>query len=71
MPKKFYGYDYEPRRKANEKYLREKVDSITVRVKKGKKADLIALAEKNQLSLNATISKILDYGLDHPDILEH
>jgi len=40
------------RQKASEKYLSEKVDSIMVRVPKGKKAEVQAAAEAAGLSLN-------------------
>jgi predicted HicB family RNase H-like nuclease len=40
------------RQKANDKYLSEKVDSIMVRVPKGKKAEIQAAAEGAGLSLN-------------------
>jgi predicted HicB family RNase H-like nuclease len=53
------------RQKANDKYLSEKVDSIMVRVPKGKKAEIQAAAEVAGLSLNqfcarAILEKIPD-----------
>lgn len=47
------------RQKANDKYLTEKVDSIMVRVPKGKKAELQNAAAAAGLSLNQFCSRAL------------
>ena len=47
------------RQKANDKYLTEKVDSIMVRVPKGKKEELRAVAESQGMSLNQFCARAL------------
>ena len=65
----YYGYN-DARKRANEKYLSEKVDSITVRVKKGRKEELKRLADEKGISLNELISKTLDCLLQNPELLD-
>lgn len=50
----------EARKRATDKYLREKVDEIKVRVPKGRKAELQAHAEQRGESLNGFIGRAID-----------
>ena len=65
----YYGYN-DARKRANEKYLKNSVDSVMTRVPKGRKADLQLLADQRNLSLNALMNRIIDYALKHPEIIE-
>ena len=49
----------EANRKAVKKYNHDKVDMITVRVPKGEKAKIIALAKRNGESVNGMIIRLL------------
>ena len=49
----------EANRKAVKKYNPDKVDMITVRVPKGEKAKIIALAKRNGESVNGMIIRLL------------
>ena len=49
----------EANRKAVKKYNHDKVDMITVRVPKGEKANIIALAKRNGESVNGMIIRLL------------
>ena len=49
----------EANRKAVKKYNHDKVDMITVRVPKGEKAKIIALAKRNGESVNGMIIRVL------------
>ena len=52
------------RKKANEKYLSEKVDNIMVRVPKGKKAEIQEAAKQKSVSLNQYIVDAIDNALN-------
>ena len=49
----------EANRKAVKKYNHDKVDMISVRVPKGEKAKIIALAKRNGESVNGMIIRLL------------
>ena len=49
----------EANRKAVKKYNHDKVDMITVRIPKGEKAKIIALAKRNGESVNGMIIRLL------------
>ena len=49
----------EANRKAVKKYNHDKVDMITVRVPKGEKAKIIALAKRNGESMNGMIVRLI------------
>ena len=49
----------EANRKAVKKYNHDKVDMITVRVPKGEKAKIIALAKRNGESVNGMFIRLL------------
>ena len=49
----------EANRRAVKKYNHDKVDMITVRVPKGEKAKIIALAKRNGESVNGMIIRLL------------
>ena len=49
----------EANRKAVKKYNHDKVDMITVRIPKGEKAKIIALAKRNGESFNGMIIRLL------------
>lgn len=66
----YYGYN-DARKKANEKYLKNKVDNIMVRPPKGTKDTLTELAAARNMSLNAAMKKIIEYAIDHPEILDN
>lgn len=50
-------------RRARDKWLSEKVETINVRVPKGKKELIRACAAKNQETVNAFINRLLDEAL--------
>ena len=52
------------RKKANEKYLSEKVDNILIRVPKGKKAEIQDAAKQKSVSLNQYIVDAIDNALN-------
>lgn len=52
------------RRKASEKYRTEKIDTILVRVPKGKKAEIQEAAAKKEKSLNQYIVDSINAALD-------
>lgn len=52
------------RKKANEKYLSEKVDNILIRVPKGKKAVIQDAAKRKAVSLNQYIVDAIDNALN-------
>lgn len=53
----------EAQRRARDKWLSEKVETINVRVPKGKKQLIQECAEKNQESVNAFINRLIDEAL--------
>lgn len=65
----YNGYN-DAKKRANNKYLSEKVDSITIRVPKGKKNQIASYAEQHELSVNAAINKMIEYCLEHPEMLD-
>ena len=65
----YSGYT-DAQKRATEKYLSNKVDSIMTRAPKGKKAELQAIADQQGISLNAYMNKLIDYALQHPDIIK-
>ena len=65
----YYGYN-DARKRANKKYMTEKIDSVSLYTPKGKKSELQALASQRGVSLNALINKMIDYALTHPEILD-
>jgi len=48
------------RKKANDKYIKDKTDEIKIRVDKGKKAALQAHAASNGESLNGFVNRAID-----------
>ena len=60
---KYNGYT-PSRKKANRKYLSEKVENILVRVPKGKKAIIQAAALKKDVSLNQYIVDAIDNAMN-------
>ena len=56
---KYSGYT-PSRKKANKKYLSEKVENILIRVPKGKKAVIQAAAQEKDVSLNQYIVDAID-----------
>ena len=54
----------EANRKAVKKYNHDKVDMITVRVPKGEKAKIIALAKRNGESVNGMIIRLLQSEME-------
>ena len=66
----YYGYN-DAKKRANNKYLKEKVDTIVARVPKGQKEELQALAKSHGISsLNALMCKLAAFYLSHPEILD-
>lgn len=57
----------EARKRANEKWQKEKVEDIRVRVPKGKKAIIQAHIEKTGESMNGFINRVIDEAIvkDH------
>lgn len=56
------------RKKANEKYLTEKVDNILIRVPKGKKAVIQDAAKQKNISLNQYIVDAIDHAIEQDHI---
>lgn len=56
---KYTGFT-ESRKRANNKYLAEKVDTVSVRLPKGKKEKLQQIAESDNTSINQTINNAID-----------
>ena len=54
-------------RRATKKYLSEKVDTITVRVPKGKKELIESIAKSKGLSLNSYFNMIIDQAVQRED----
>ena len=54
----------EARKKANDKYLTEKVDEIKVRVPKGNKDVIKAHAETHGESVNAFVNRAIDEAME-------
>ena len=52
-------------KKAQKKYITEKVDTIIVRVPKGNKEKLQAYAKKKGTSVNSLICKWIDEKINH------
>lgn len=65
----YNGYN-DAKKRANNKYRSEKVDSATIYFPKGMKDDLKEMAAQHNLSLNAIVNKAADYILNHPEILD-
>ncbi len=51
-------------REAADKYLKEKVETIAVRVPKGKKAVVFAHAEAHGESVNAFVNRAIDHTME-------
>lgn len=51
-------------REAADKYLKEKVETIAVRVPKGKKAIVAAHAEQHGESVNAFMNRAIDHTIE-------
>lgn len=60
---KYKGYT-EARERANEKYRKEKIDTILIRVPKGKKAEIQDAAKQKSVSLNQYIVDAIDNALN-------
>ena len=58
-------------REAADKYLKEKVDTIAVRVPKGKKDIIRDIAEAQGESVNAYINKAIDQRMEREDKAEN
>ena len=54
----------EAQRRARDKWLSEKVETINVRVPKGKKQLIQEYATKNNESVNAFINRLIDEGIE-------
>ena len=54
----------EARKRANDKYLKEKVEEFKVRVPKGKKDEIKAHAEAQGESTNAFINRAIDQTME-------
>lgn len=54
----------EDRKRANDKYLKEKVEEFKVRVPKGKKDEIKAHAEAQGESTNAFINRAIDETME-------
>ncbi|MEI3523219.1 MAG: Arc family DNA-binding protein [Anaerotignum sp.] len=54
----------EARKRANDKYLKEKVEEFKVRVPKGKKDEIKAHAEAQGESTNAFINRAIDETME-------
>ena len=54
----------ETRKRANDKYLKEKVEEFKVRVPKGKKDEIKAHAEAQGESTNAFINRAIDETME-------
>lgn len=63
--KSTYAGFTEARKKANEKYLRETVEDIRIRVPKGEKAKIQAHAEKQGESMNAFVYRAIQQAMEH------
>ena len=53
------------RRKANDKYMTEKIDSLSIYVPKGKKELIKAAAEKKGQSMNQFVVDAINAALDN------
>lgn len=60
----------EARKKANDKYIKEKTDEIKIRVPKGKKVDLQEHAKNRGESLNSFVNRAIDETVER-DIIEY
>ena len=60
----------EANRKAVKKYNHDKVDMITVRVPKGEKAKIIALAKRNGESVNGFINRAIDETMSRDNVIK-
>lgn len=65
-----YSEYKESYKKAAETYRKKTVDTIAVYVRKGQKAELKSLADDRDLSLNGLMNKLVEYALQHPEILD-
>ena len=52
------------------KYLKESVDSISVRMPKGTKAKLQSIADEHNTSINKVVNTAITHLLDHPEIIK-
>lgn len=59
----YTGYT-EARKKANEKYLKESVEDIRIRVPKGQKAVIREYAKKKEESMNAFIIRAINETIE-------
>lgn len=59
----YTGYT-EARKKANEKYLKESVEDIRIRVPKGQKAVIREYAKKKEESMNAFIIRAINETME-------
>ncbi len=57
----------ESRKKANEKYLKEKTESLLIRVRPGEKEQIRAFAESRGKSVNAFIVGLIRAAMDKGD----
>ena len=60
---KYKGYT-EARERANEKYRKEKIDTILIRVPKGKKAAIQDAANEKGVSVNQFINDAIDQAME-------
>lgn len=60
---KYKGYT-EARERANEKYRKEKIDTILIRIPKGKKAVIQDAANEKGMSVNQFINDAIDKSLN-------
>ena len=60
---KYKGYT-EARERANEKYRKEKIDTILIRVPKGKKETIQNAANSQGVSVNQFINNAIDTAID-------
>lgn len=59
----YTGYT-EARKKANEKYLKESVEDVRIRVPKGRKAEIKNHAESQGESMNAFVVRAIDEAIE-------
>lgn len=65
-----YKGNTDAHRKGNMKYLKESVDSISVRMPKGTKAKLQSIANDYNTSINQVVNTAINHLLDHPEIIK-
>ena len=57
----------EAQKRASQKWNKEKVDSMTIRVKKGMREEIQAHADKQQESVNAFVNRAIQETMERDD----